>query len=139
MASKKKKRNNKASVTKKTKKPFPIKKAVKLVGITAAAFTVYQLMLKLEHLWIVHVYWITLALLAMAYIAINRGCFTIATEDMLPEEWSLDEKRSFIAKQVERRKKSEFLLYLLLGIMLTLIFDTVYLFLELNLNLDLGV
>ncbi len=114
-------------------------KVFKLIGTTAAVFAAYQFMLKLEHIWIVHVYWIALALLAMAYIAINRGSFTVATEDMLPEDWSAEEKKNFIALQIERRKKSEFLLYLLIGIMLTLIFDTMYLFLELNLNIDLGV
>ena len=138
MANKKKKRRS-ATVDKKTKKPFPIEKALKLVGITSAVFAAYQFMLKLEHIWIVHVYWIALALIAMAYIALNRGCFTVATEDMLPEDWSKEEKTDFIELQKARRKKSEPLLYLLIAVMFTLLFDTVYLFLELNLNINLGV
>ncbi len=118
-------------------RPFPIKKAIILLAVTAALFVIYQVMIALEIMAVVHVYWIGLCVLAMVYIAINRGVFRPSRREELPNEWSNEEKDSVIAEQKRRLKLSRPILYVIVGIMLTLIFDTAYIFATVNLGINI--
>ena len=119
----------------KKKKPFPKKRALTLLGITALIFTAYQVMIALEFSAAVYIYWIGLALVAMAYIAVNRGSFRPLTHDDLSDELTKDEKDEIIRAQASRFEKSRPLLYVIIGIIFTLLFDSVYLFATINLGL----
>ncbi len=136
MAKHKKKKKKQAAVAEvKKKKPFPVKRALILLGITAVIFTAYQVMIALEFTPAVHIYWIGLAVLAMVYIAINRGTFRPLSEDDLSDELTREEKNAIIKKQEMRFERSRPLLYIIIGIIFTLLFDTAYLFATMNLGL----
>ncbi len=138
MAKHKRKKKKQVTTTEtKKKKPFPKKRAWTLLGITALIFTAYQVMIALEFAAAVHIYWIGLAVIAMAYIAINRGSFRPLSEDDLSDELTKEEKIEIINAQARRFEKSRPLLYIIIGIIFTLLFDTAYLFATMNLGLKL--
>ena len=121
----------------KGKRPFPIKRALLLLLVTALIFTVYEVMIALEIAAAVHIYWIGLGVLAVIYIAINRGSFKPITYDDLSDELTKGEKDEIIRQQSRRLEKSRPILYVILGIIFTLLFDTAYLYATINLGLKL--
>ncbi len=136
LAKHKKKKKKQLAVTEtKKKKPFPKKRAFTLLGITAVIFAAYQVMIALEFAAAVHIYWIGLAVLAMVYIAINRGTFRPISLSDLSDELTNEEKNEIIRDQARRLKISRPLLYVIIGILFTLLFDTAYLFATNNLGL----
>ena len=138
MAKHKKKKKKQVAVTEaKKKKPFPKKRLFTLISITALIFTAYQVMIALEFTAAVHIYWIGLGVLAVIYIAVNRGSFKPITYDDLSDELTKDEKDEIIRLQSRRLEKSRPILYVILGIIFTLLFDTAYLYATINLGLKL--
>ncbi|MBQ7779081.1 MAG: hypothetical protein IJ404_01170 [Clostridia bacterium] len=136
MAKYKKKKKKSAPVTEeKKKKPFPVKRALILLFVTALIFIAYQIMIALEFAAAVHIYWIGLAVLAMVYIAVNRGTFRPICPDDLSDELTSEEKNAIINEQAHRLKISRPILYVIIGILFTLLFDTAYLFATNNLGL----
>ena len=136
MSKHKKKKKKQVAVTEaKKKKPFPKKRALILLGITALIFIAYQVMIALEFAPAIHIYWIGLCAIAMAYIAINRGSFRPLTYDDLSDELTEYEKDKIINAQARRFEKSRPLLYVIIGIIFTLLFDTAYLYATINLGL----
>ncbi len=136
MAKHKKKKKKQVAITEaKKKKPFPKKRALTLLGITALIFTAYQVMIALEIAAAVHIYWIGLGIIAVAYIAVNRGSFRPLTYNDLSDELTKEEKDEVINAQAARLEKSRPLLYVIIGIIFTLLFDTAYLFATINLGL----
>ncbi|MBE6582433.1 MAG: hypothetical protein E7648_04120, partial [Ruminococcaceae bacterium] len=70
MAKHKKKKKKQVDQTEaKKKKKFPVKRALILLLVTALIFAAYQVMIALEFIAAVHIYWIGLAVFAMIYIA----------------------------------------------------------------------
>lgn len=132
---KKRKKKPSSAPEAKKKKPFPKKRALTLLGITALIFTAYQVMIALEITAAVHVYWIGLCVIAMAYIAINRGSFRPLSHDDLSDEMTNAEKDEIINEQAYRLERSRPLLYIIIGIIFTLLFDTAYLYATINLGL----
>ena len=138
MAKHKKKKNKPVKATEaKTKKPFPIKRALILFVITTVIFIAYRVMIALEITAAVHIYWIGLGVLAMAYIAINRGTFRALTPEKLSDELSNEEKTAIINDQARRLKLSRPILYVIIAIIFTLVYDTAYLFATMNLGLKI--
>ena len=135
MAKHKKKKKKQTAVTEVKKKPFPKKRVFALIGITALIFTAYQVMIAIEFAPAVHIYWIGLGVIAMVYIAVNRGSFRPLTYDDLSDELTKEEKDAVINSQAARFEKSRPLLYVIIGIIFTLLFDTAYLFATINLGL----
>lgn len=119
------------------KKPFPWKKALILLGLILVFFSFYRIAIYLYWAWVLHAYCIAIGVLALAYVLWNRGIFTALTPADLPDAWSKEKKEAFLREQQKRKKQSSLLLYLLIPMMATVIFDMVYLFLELNMGLDL--
>jgi len=120
------------------KKPFPWKKALILLGILIVFFSFYQIANYFFLAWVLHAYCITAGVLALAYVLWNRGIFSIPTPADLPDAWSREKKEAFIKEQIRRKKRSSILLYFLIPLIATVLFDMVYLFLELNMGMDLS-
>ena len=138
MAKHKKKKKKQVAVSEvKKKKPFPVKRALILLGITAVIFAAYQVMIALEIAAVIHIYWIGLCVLAMLYIALNRGSFRPLTHDDLSDELTNEEKDDIINAQARRFEKSRPLLYIIIAIIFTLLFDTAYLYATMNLGLKI--
>ncbi len=136
MAKHKKKKKKQVAVTEvKKKKPFPVKRALTLLCITALIFTAYQVMIALEFAAAIHIYWIGLGVLAMVYIAVNRGSFRPISQGDLSDELTNEEKNEIISAQARRFERSRPLLYLIIAIIFTLLFDTAYLYATMNLGL----
>lgn len=135
MANKRKKKKQSKKKTETAKKPFPTKKALTLLGVTIVVFAFYQVMIYLEKIWIMHIYWIAAAVIAMAYIAINRGVFRIPKKADLTDELTESEKDELLYVITKRHKQTMPLLYLFIAILLTLVYDTAYIFL----TVDMGV
>lgn len=77
-----------------------------------------------------HILYIGLgAILALIYIIYNRGlAWKNATEDMLPESMTHEEKQAFLKKNNDRLHASEWMLTVVFPIIVTLILDYAYLF-----------
>ena len=133
----KKKKKSAPIIESKRKKPFPKKRALILLGVTMLIFTTYQVMIALEFAPAVHIYWIGLGVISVAYIAVNRGAFKPLSEDDLSDELTKEEKIERINTQAKRSERSRPLLYIIIGIIFTLLFDSVYLYATLNLGLKL--
>jgi len=119
------------------KRRFPWKRALLLFLSFLVFFSLYQIGIYFYQLWILHAYCIAAGVLVVAYAAWNRGVFRVPKAEELPKEWKKDEKEAFIAEIAGRRAKSSILLYFLIPLIMTVLFDTVWLFLTLNLGLDL--
>ena len=138
LAKHKKKKKKQVAVTEaKKKKPFPKKRLFTLLSITALIFTAYQVMIALEFAPAVHIYWIGLGVLAAAYIVVNRASFKPLTYDDLSDELTNAEKDEIIREQARRLEKSRPILYAIIGVIFTLLFDTAYLYATINLGLKL--
>ena len=104
----------------------------KLWGITlltvALIFAVYQVAVHLGFVYIIHIYSIAAAGLAIAYFILNRGLsgHKVRIED-LPEGWEPERKAAFIEKAQKRHGIAKKLLIPIIGIMLTFAYDIVYL------------
>jgi len=120
------------------KKPFPWKKALILFGLVVVFFSFYQIAMYFFWSWVLHAYCITAGVLALIYLLWNRGIFTIPAPADLPDSWSDTEKDAFIKDQTKRKKDSAILLYILIPLIATIVFDMVYLFLEINMGLKLS-
>lgn len=74
-------------------------------------------------------YMIALAALVLAYIIYNKGMYLKGvTEEMLPDEMSLEEKRALIDGAKHRLEKSKWMLVLIVGFIVTFAVEAVYLF-----------
>ncbi len=119
------------------RKKLPVKKLLLLLLSFAVFYTVYQIAIYYYYGEIVHIYCISAGVLAVLYILYNRGRLTVPERDSLPDEWGEKEKDDFLAEVKTRRKKSSFLLYLLIPILLTVAFDMISIFLTLNMGIKL--
>ena len=117
-----------------------IYKLVILILLTAAIFAVYRLAIKIPIIEtgyfdiplleiMMPVYYITLTVFIAVYIIYNRGfARTSITMDMLPDQWSYEEKVEFIEDGRRRKKRSEWMLMPILGISFTLAFELLELY-----------
>ena len=117
------------------KKPFPKKKALTLLLMTALFFTVYQFAIAFYWGLIVDIYCTAAGLLLLAYIFIKRGVFTIPNKKNLPKDWDDKKKDDFLAELHKRKKCSEPLLYFIIPLIFTVVIDMFFIFLEINLGI----
>lgn len=120
------------------KRPFPWKKALILLGLVIVFFSFYQIAMYFFWSWVLHAYCIAAGILALIYLLWNRCIFTIPAPSDLPDSWSDTEKNAFIKDQAKRKKQSAILLYILIPLIATIVFDMVYLFLEINMGIKLS-
>ena len=120
------------------KKKFPLKKALLLLISLIVFFSIYQIASYFYVEWIIHVYCIAAGVLAFTYVVMNRGMLSKPERDRLPDDWSEAKKNIFLAEQEKRRKKSSVLLYFLIPIIMTVLFDMIYIYLTINMGIKLG-
>jgi len=74
-------------------------------------------------------YMISLMALVIAYIVYNRGFSRKGiTKDMLPDDWSEEEKRKFVDSAKKRLERSKWMLILIIAFLFTFLFDALELF-----------
>ena len=74
-------------------------------------------------------YMIALAALVIAYIIYNKGMYLKGvTEEMLPDEMSLEEKRALIEGAKRRLERSKWMIMLIVGFIFTFAVEAVLLF-----------
>ena len=100
-----------------------------LLAITLI-FGFYRVMLNYRFFTVI--FWIylgALPILILAYFIYNKGLSAKGvTEDMLPDEWSDEEKKKFIEDGKQRLRKSSWMLIGIIGLLFTFSFDLIELF-----------
>ncbi len=111
------------------KKP-PIRLLLSLVLSITVVFVIYRVFaVELQMGWMFWVYYGLTIAVGLLYIFYNFGLSRKnVTREMLPAEWSNEEKDRFLRETAERKKKSRFLLILLISFLFTFIYDAVELF-----------
>ena len=115
----------------KSVKKATILKLLALILTTGGIFALYRVMMTLKYFEIVFaVYLVALTALIAAYIIYNRAfARKNMTPDMLPDEWTLEEKQEFIEDGKRRLKRSSWMLMLIVGFIFTFAFDLFELYL----------
>ena len=105
-------------------------KLLLLVLVVAVIFGFYRVSLSFSFFKVVlWVYLAALPIFILAYYIYNKGMsIKGVTEDMLPDEWSDEEKRKFIEDGKQRLRKSSWMLMIIIGLLLTFSFDLIELF-----------
>ena len=83
-----------------------------------------------EIVYVIHgAYMLALGVFAIVYICYNYA-FTRkgVTMDMLPDQWSDQQKHDFIAKGEEHKAKSRWMIFVIFPLIATFIADALYLF-----------
>ena len=131
----KKRKNTKRKVEeaptpKKTLNKRDLGKMLLLVLVVAVIFGFYRASLNFSFFKIVlWVYLAALPIFILAYFIYNKGMSAKGvTEDMLPDEWSDEEKIKFIEDGKQRLKKSSWMLMIIVGLLLTFSIDLIELF-----------
>ena len=131
MAKRRKKRNAPAEQTEKK----PLNKTalillLALVGATVVSLVVYRFLMTGPYFRIaLIVYMILGAASAIGYVAYNRGFVRRGvTPDMLPSDWSDEQKREYTEDGARRLKRSRWLLIVAFALFATLAFDIIELY-----------
>ena len=101
-----------------------------LVAVTMVIFSVYKFFLGMYRFEIVLGVYMALASVAtLGYVIYNRGFSRRGvTEEMLPSEWSEEQKTEFIEDGKRRMKRSQWLLMVVFAFFFTFAFDALELF-----------
>ena len=104
-------------------------KLIALILITGGVFAVYRICISFDALFIFWIYLVAFSALIAAYIIYNRGLPSKGiTADMLPDEWSYEKKVDFIEDATRRRKRSAWMLMLIIAFIFTFAFEMLELF-----------
>ena len=103
------------------------KLAAEVFLVLIAVFSVYQIFVYLEIGFIVHIYAGALFVLAAAYVLLARGlsCRPL-DESAFPDDWSSERREKYLAGDVKRKRIAKKLLVFILPILLTFLFDMIY-------------
>lgn len=114
---------------KKVTKKALIKIAV-LIASTVAALVIYRFFMQRPECYIVFgIYACIAAVSVIGYVIYNRGFSRRGvTREMLPPEWSEEEKTSFIEDAKRRSERSSWLLIIAFAFLFTFAFDAFDLF-----------
>ncbi len=101
-----------------------------LVAVTVLVFGTYRFLVQQDYFRIVMiVYMIAATGFVLAYVIYNRGFSRKGvTKEMLPAEWSEEEKTAFIADGERRAKRSRWLLIPIFALLFTFGVDAIELF-----------
>ena len=105
-------------------------KLLTLILVTAVIFAVYRIAMKYPiFLFLMPTYYIALTALIAVYVIYNRGfARKNVTLEMLPDDWSYEEKTEFIEDGKRRLKKTNWMLMLIMAIAFTLGFELLELY-----------
>ena len=111
-------------------KAFNWKLLLIVVINTIIIFGFYRLMLNFYYFeFVMGGYLILTAVFTFAYVIYNRGFSRRGiTPDMLPQEWSEEQKYAYIADGKERLQKSKWMLTVIFPLILTFTFDFIELY-----------
>lgn len=74
-------------------------------------------------------YWVALAVFAIAYIAYNRAFSRKGiTVEMLPDTWSAEQKEEFVEDGNRRLESSKWMLSVIIPLLVPILLDAIYLF-----------
>ena len=120
----------KADSEERAQKRETVIKLTVLVLLTAVVFAFYRISMEYALFKVIMpAYYISLTGFIFAYIVYNRGfAKKNITADMLPDEWSYEEKTEFIEDGKRRIKKSSWMLMIILAISFTLVFELLELY-----------
>ena len=101
-----------------------------LVAVTVVVLTVYRLLMKQPYFRVVMIAYMILATaFVLAYVIYNRGFSRKGvTEEMLPAEWSEEQKTEFIEDGKRRLKKSRWMIVPIFAFLITFGVDALELF-----------
>ena len=100
------------------------------VGVALLLLAFYYFSMNFEFFrFVMWGYMIALAALVIAYIIYNKGMYLKGvTEEMLPDEMSLEEKRALIDGAKRRLERSKWMIMLIIGFISTFAVEAVLLF-----------
>ena len=113
---------------------FNFKLAGGMLCLTLLAILIFRTVKELSvgaYIAVIAVYSVITLVAALWYIVYNRGLAgTRLTSDMLPKEWSAEEKEKFMNDYRARREKSKKALIILIPMIATFLFEVldIYLF-----------
>ena len=110
----------------------PLRTILLLALTITVVFFIYQIaVVTFESMAVFIAYFVLLGALALFYFIYNY-CFSRhkVTREMLPLDWSEEEKDKFLFDAAERKRKSRFALYLIIALLVTLTYDFLGLFME---------
>lgn len=117
-----------------TPSPAFLKKMLVLVVNTALLTAIYFICNRNGFWLIFPIYASVLAILALVFVIYNRGFSRKGlTAEMLPTDWSEEQKQEFLRDGENRLARSRWMLYLIVPLLLSFLFDFAYLWI-----LDLG-
>lgn len=101
-----------------------------LVAATVAALVVYRFFMQRPEFYIVFgIYAVIAAASIIGYVIYNRGFSRSGiTREMLPLEWSEEEKTAFIEDAKKRKERSRWLLVIAFAFLFTFVYDAFDLF-----------
>ena len=109
---------------------FGLLRALAMLAVTFVLLVFY--MFAARQCWraVFWVYFAALGVLGIAYISWNRGFTRMGvSRDMLPAAWDDAQKDRFLAEAASWRRHSRCLLYLIIPLCLTFLYDMIGLFL----------
>ena len=98
-----------------------------LIAVTATVFIVYRVLMNYKFFNIVLIiYMVLAAACTLLYLIYNRGMSRSGvTEEMLPDDWSDEQKREFIEDGEMRLRKTKHLLIVILAFFFTFAVDII--------------
>lgn len=108
-------------------KQFNWKLAAKLAVSFIVIGTIYVVCVIYRQAFIVHLYAILLLVLSVAYVVLARG-YSIKPfdESLFPDDWDAERRRKYLEGDIKRKKIAKNLLIFIIPIMLTFMFDMIY-------------
>lgn len=103
----------------------------KLMGELFASFVVisavYMVFVHYNNPYIIHIYAVALLALSVAYVVLARGysCKPF-DESLFPDDWDEKRRAEYLEGDVKRKKIAKKLLLIIIPIMLTFMFDMLY-------------
>lgn len=105
------------------------KKLIAIAVCFAAVFTVYILLIKLQLLTGIKIFYIATAVLLVVTVVMNGGFNKdVPRPEQLRESWSDETKQKFINILTVGKKWAKRLMYLLLPMLIAVMIDIIYLF-----------
>ena len=110
--------------------PKKLRTLLLLVLLTVVVYTVYRVLMNSPYFVIgLAVYMAITVVLIFGYLIYNRGMSRRGvTEDMLPTDWSEEEKQRFLADAQHRLERSRWVLVPMLAFLFTFAIDAIELF-----------
>ena len=101
--------------------------AGKLAASFVVTFVVYMVFVHYNMPFIIHTYAVALFVLSVAYVLLARGysCKPF-DESLFPDDWDAARRAEYLLGDVRRKKIAKTLLLFIIPIMLTFMFDMIY-------------